>query len=151
MFTSYRPGVKQVTLRLPDVGYQNLVGLSRKYGVSFRAIFEAVTIVAFDDEGDPERRAGQLELWAVARRLEASPNFRAEPRRKIIARLDDALAAQLAAACKRFGVSQNAALGLVVMPWPEEDSEAFRRHRAANMDRIVALARALDFGRRGSS
>lgn len=144
----YGSNVKQVTLRLPEIGYQRLTCLSRRYGLSFRSIFEAATTISMRDEADPERRDAQLAIWAVAKRLEESPGFRQEPRRKIIARLDDDLAAALAESCARFGVSQNAALGLVIMPWPAEDTETFRAYRAANLDRIINLARELDFRRR---
>jgi len=144
----YGPSVKQVTLRLPEIGYRRLVSLSQRYGVSFRGIFEAATTISIADETDPERRDMQLEIWQVAKRLEDSPEFRAGPRRKVIARLDDTLAAALAESCERFGVSQNAALGLIVMPWPAEDTETFHRYRAVNIDRIIELARELDFRRR---
>lgn len=140
--------VKQITLRLPEVGYQRLKMLSERYGVSFRGIFEAATTISIQDEADPVRRESQLEIWRVAVRLDQSPEFRRGPRRKIIARLDDDLAAALAASCCRHGVSQNAALGLVVMPWPAEDTETFHRYRAANLDRIIRLARDLDFRHR---
>lgn len=143
--------MKQVTLRLPEAGYRNLLTLSERYGVSFRAIFEAAATISFLDEFDPERRPTQLKLWTVAGRLEKSPEFRHGPRRKIIARMDDNLAAQLADACRRHGVSQNGALGLVVMPWPEADTDTFRHYRAGNLNRIVSLARKLDFQRRAGS
>lgn len=146
----YGPDVKQVTLRLPEIGYERLVCLSQRYGVSFRGIFEAATTISMRDEVDPDRREMQLSIWAVAKRLEDSPEFRQEPRRKIIARLSDDLAEALAESCARFGVSQNAALGLIIMPWPAEDTETFRAYRAANIDRIVNLAREFDFRRRTS-
>jgi len=144
-------GVKQVTLRLPEVAYQRLVYLSQHFGVTFRGVFEAAASISFQDEFDPERREMQLEIWRVAKRLEESPQFRQGPRRKIIARLDDELAATLAASCERHRVSQNAALGLVVMPWPEEDTETFRLYRATNLERIIRLARDLDFRRRSTN
>lgn len=144
----YVPGVKQITLRLPEIGYRRLVSLSQRYGITFRGIFEAATTISIADEVDPERRDTQLEIWRVAKRLEDSPEFRAGPRRKVIARLDDSLAAALAESCERHGVSRNAALGLVVMPWPAEDTDTFHRYRAGNIDRIVNLARDLDFHRR---
>jgi len=140
--------VKQVTLRLPEIGYRRLAELSQRYGVTYRGIFEAAATISFRDENDPERRDMQLEIWKVAERLQASPAFRAEPRRKIIARICDHLADQLAEACERHGVSRNAALGLVVMPWPEEDTETFHRYRAENLHRIIDLARELDFQHR---
>jgi hypothetical protein len=68
----------------------------------------------------------------------------------IVARLDDALAEKLDRACERHGVSRQAALALVVMPWPEEDTETFHCYRAKNLDRIINLARELDFQRRTS-
>ena len=140
--------VKQVTLRLPEVGYQRLKMLSERYGISFRGIFEAATTISIQDEFDPKRRDLQLEIWKIAARLERSPEFRQGPRRKVIARLDDALGEALAESCARHGVSQNAALGLIVMPWPAEDSETFHQHRQANIERIIRLARDLDFRRR---
>lgn len=140
--------MKQITLRIPEAGYTRLVDLSEKFGVSFRAIFEAATTISMADEYDPARRAMQLKLWGVARRLQDSPEFRAEPRRKVIARMDDCLAAQLADSCSRFGVTQNAALGLVVMPWPPGDHGVFRKYRSANLHRIIDLARQLDSAQR---
>lgn len=142
------PGVKQITLRVPEIGYQRLRCLSQRFGVTCRGIFEAATIISLEDELDPERCEVQLEIWQVAKRLEESAEFRQEPRHKIIARLDDTLAATLAESCTRHGVSQNAALGLIIMPWPEEDTDTFHRYRSANLDRIIRLARDLDFRRR---
>lgn len=133
---------------MPEVGYERLVTLSQRYGVTFRGIFEAAATIAFADEADPERHEAQLEIWAVAKRLEASAEFRAEPRRKVIARLCDGIAEQLADACRRFDVSQNATLCLITMPWPEEDTETFHKYRRRNLDRIVALARDLDWQHR---
>lgn len=142
--------MKQVTLRLPQVAYERLLSMSQRYGVTFRGIFEAAATISFQDEHDPVRRETQLELWRVAGRLERSEAFRAEPRRKVIARLCDDLADKLADACRRHGVSQNAALGLIAMPWPEEDTETFHRYREENIARIIDLARELDFQRRSS-
>lgn len=127
-----------------------LVNISQRYGVTFRGIFEAAATISFHDEFDPTRRETQLELWRVAARLEQSEAFRAEPRRKVIARLCDDLADKLADGCRRHGVSQNAALGLIVMPWPEEDTETFHQYRRENISRIIELARELDFQHRSS-
>lgn len=133
---------------MPEVGYQRLACLSERYGVTFRGVFEAATVISFEDEFDPGRRDMQLAIWRVAGRLERSPEFRRGPKRKVIARLCDGLADRLADGCRRHGVSQNAALSLIVMPWPEEDTEMFRRYRRDNLERIIRRAREIDFRHR---
>lgn len=140
--------MKQVTLRMPEAGYHRLVLLSQRYGITFRGIFEAAATISFADVKDPERRESMLKIWDVARKLDQSPEFRAGPRRKVIARLCDSIAEQLADECQRFGVSQNATLCLITTPWPDEDTEAFHEYRRRNIHRIVELARELDWQHR---
>lgn len=151
-YTSTVPRVKQakqITLRFPEVGYERLLRLCERYGVTIRGLFEAATLVSLEDEADPARRDGQLAIWDVARCLEASDAFRVAPRHKIVVTMDKDIFERLKAACRRFGVSQNAALALVVMPWPTESPPECVEHRRQNISRIVDQARRLDFGRRG--
>lgn len=140
--------MKQVTLRFPEVGYERLLRLCGRYGVTIRGTFEAAAMISLEDEIDPERHDEQVAMWAVARRLEASEAFRAVPRHKLVIAMDDEVHLRLQDACRRFGVSQNAALGLVVVPWPEESPEACVDYRRANLQRIIERARRLDFLRR---
>lgn len=140
--------MRQITLRFPEVGYARLLRLCGRYGVSIRAIFESATIISLEDEHDPERHDPQVAMWDVARRLEASEAFRTAPRHKLVIRMDDHVFADFQTTCQRFGVSQNAALALVVMPWPEESPEDCLRYRRENLSRIVEQARLLDFVRR---
>lgn len=141
--------VKQVTLRIPEVGHQRLLKLCRTCGVSKQAIFEAATQIALEDERDPERTDVQVAIWGIARRLENDGAlWGGKNRRRLSIAMEDDLFARLEAACDRFGVSRNAALGLVVMPPPEEDWEVARRYRDENLHRIVERARRIDFERR---
>lgn len=130
--------MKQVTLRLPVAGHERLLQMSERYGVSFRAIFEAAIIIGRDRAGDPQMEA----MWESARRLEESAEFRTGPRRKIIARLDDDLALWLAEECRRRGVSQNATFGLLVL------RDGGLVPTAEEVRRLFELARHLDFKRR---
>lgn len=143
--------MRQVTLRFPEVGYERLLRMCARYGVSIRAIFEAAAMISLEDESDPDRHDPQVAIWAVARRLEASEAFRAAPRHKIVVAMDDDLHRRLQEACARFGVSQNAALGLVVLPWPEESPKGSVEYRRGNLSRIVERARRLDFLRRSGN
>lgn len=144
----YRPVlVKTITLRLPEASYNNLVLLCQKHNVTMRGIFEATTIICCRDLEDPLRREWTLLLWDAARALDESEELRRPPRRRVNAKLDDEVASMLAAACVKFGVSQNAALGLVTTkPWPiAEPPVGFR---SENWARIVELARVREFARR---
>lgn len=136
-------------MRLSDVGYGNLARLGEKFGVSIRGVFEAATTICLEDEEDPERHAATVKLWDVARRLDRAQPFRRGERRRVMFFMEDELFAGFQAACRRFGVSQNAALSLVVTPWPEEDTTDFHRYRTENLHRIIERARRLDFLRRG--
>jgi hypothetical protein len=141
--------MKQVTLRLPDAGHQRLLKLCRDHGVSKQAVFEAATLTALEDELDPDHTDTQVAIWRIAARLEQSGAlWGGRDRRRLAIRMDDCLFASLEDACRRYGVSRNAALGLVVMPWPDEDWEVSVRYRAENLHRIVERARRIDFERR---
>lgn len=140
--------MKQVTLRFPEVGFDRLMRLCERHGLSIRALFEAATLVALEDEADPERHQSQVNMWSVVARLQASEAFRAVPRHKLVVAMDDDIFEAFHAACERFGVSQNAALGLVVMPWPEETPQECIDYRRGNVARIVERARRLEFLRK---
>lgn len=141
--------MKQVTVRIPDIGHERLRRLCGRYGVSGQAVFEAALAISLEDELDPDRSEGQLAIWAVARDLEGSGALWGGPARKKLAiRMEDCLFARFDDACKRFGVSHNAALALVVMPWPAGHAEVSERYRAENLHRIVDRAREIDFVRR---
>lgn len=142
-----REPVTQITLRVSAETEQRLVRFCEHHGVSRRAAFEAVTTVALVDEEDPTRRHWILEMWALARRLD-DPAFRSDTRSKVIARMSPELAAQFKEACQVHGVSQNAALTMLVAPWPRDDTPIFTQHRAEILDRVVGLARHLDHERR---
>lgn len=145
------PSQSQITLRFPEVGYERLMRLCERHGVTIRAFFEATTLVALEDEADPERHDAQVAMWGVARLLEASEAFRAAPRHKQVVTMDQDVFVRFQGACRRFGVSQNAALGLVVMPWPEKTPAECIEYRRNNLHRIVERARRLDFLRRHGS
>lgn len=148
--TSYCPvAVRSVTLRIPEVGHARLLKLCREHGVSKQGLFEAATIIALEDELDPDHTEIQVAIWAMARRLEETGALWGGPeRRRLAIMMDDCLFARLEDACQRFGVSRNAALGLVVMPPPPEHLEVAERYRAENLHRIIERARHLDFERR---
>lgn len=141
--------MKQVTLRIPLTGHERLLKLCRSHGVSKQGVFEAATQIALEDELDPDHTETQVAIWQVARRLEESGAlWGGKDRQRLSVNLDDCMFARLADACRRFGVSHNGALSLVVMPWPEEDFEVSARYRAENLHRIIGRARELDFERR---
>lgn len=140
--------MKQVTVRFPEVGYERLVRLCTRYGVTIRGVFEAATLISLEDEVDPVRHDGQVSIWEVAARLERSPEYRQARRHRITTAMDDDVLARLRHSCDRFGVSQNAALALVVLPWPEDCSEAGVAYRRENLQRIIERARQLDFSHR---
>jgi hypothetical protein len=123
--------------------------LCAHYGVSKQATFEAATRIALEDEVDPDHTEVQVASWQVARRLEESGAvWGGSDRKRLAIKMDDDLFESLNEACARFGVSHNAALALVVMPWPEEDAEVSERYRTENLHRIVRRARTIDFERR---
>lgn len=141
--------MKSVTLRIPEVGRRRLEMLCRSHGVTQQGLFEAATIIALEDELDPDHTEVQVAIWRMARRLEESGAlWGGKDRHRLAIMMDDCLFARLEDACQRFGVSRNAALGLVVMPPPEEDVEVAERYRVENLHRIIERARALDFERR---
>lgn len=141
--------MKTVTLRLPEDSYRKLVELCRQHGLTCRGIFEATTIISIRDLEDPARRDDTLLLWEAARALDESPDFPGPSPRRVNAKLDDDIAELLAKTCHRFGVSQNAALGLVTMaPWPMPETLEFKAFRRCNWARIVELARQREFDRR---
>lgn len=113
-----------------------------------RGVYEATIILTSRDLDDPQRRAQTVRIWETAHRLEESEMFRRPPRRRINAKLDDHVAEMLAEKCRQFGVTQDAALGLITTPWPTQDEPEYRRYRRENLDRIVELARQLEFTRR---
>lgn len=119
--------------------------LSAKHGVSIRGWFEACTIVALGAEDDLTRRDLIVEVWAAARRLEASDAYRSRPQRRFHVDLGDELAAALAAACQRHGVSMNAALAVTVMGTKEP---AVIAYMAEVHTTTLLLARRLDRYRR---
>jgi hypothetical protein len=141
--------VRTVTLRIPTSGHDRLRKLCRDHGVSQQGLFEAATIIALEDELDPDHTDVQVAIWQIARRLEQSGALWGGKRRHRLAiRMDDCLFARLEDACRRYGVSHNGALGLVVMQWPDEDFEVSMRYRVENLHRIVDRARQIDFERR---
>lgn len=141
--------MKEVTLRIPEIGRRRLLKLCRTYGISRQGLFEAATRTALEDELDPDHTDDQVAIWHIARRLEQSGAlWGGQERHRLAIKMDDCLFASLEDACRRFGVSHNAALGLVVMPWPDEDYEVSVRYRAENLHRIVGRARQIDFDRR---
>lgn len=141
--------MKEITLRIPEPGHERLLKLCRDHGVSKQALFEAASMTALEDELDPDHTDVQVAIWHIAQRLERSGAlWGGKERRKLAIRMEDCLFASLQDACRRFGVSHNAALALVVMPWPEEDYEVSVRYRAENLHRIVSRARQIDFDRR---
>lgn len=141
--------MKSVTLRIPEVGHDRLLNLCRTHGLSKQALFEAATMIALEDELDPDHAETQVAIWHIARRLEESGAlWGGAERRRLAIKMDDSLFASLKDACRRYGVSHNAALGLVVMPWPEEYREVSVAYRAENLHRIVDRARRIDFERR---
>jgi hypothetical protein len=141
--------VASITLRFPEVGRQRLLTLCARFGVSQQAVFEAATLIALEDELDPDHTDEQVAIWRIARRLEQSgAMWGGLERHRLAIRMDDDAAARLEDACQRFGVSKNAALGLVVMPPPSEDWEVAERYRDENLHRIVERARRIDFNRR---
>lgn len=146
----YSPVVmKEVTIRIPEVGHERLLKLCLTYGISKQALFEAATRTALEDELDPDHTDDQVAIWHIARRLEQSGAlWGGRKRRRLAIKMDDCLFASLEDACRRFDVSHNGALGLVVMPWPEEDYEVSVRYRTENLHRIVSRARQIDFERR---
>lgn len=131
------------------VGYERLLKLCRTHGVSQQGIFEAATQIALEDELDPDHTAEQVAIWDIARRLQQSGAlWGGAERHRLAIKMDDCTFERLADACRRFRVSHNAALALVVMPWPDEDYAVSIRYRIENLHRIVARARQLDFDRR---
>lgn len=140
--------MKTVTLRLPEVSYRNLVTVCWRDNVTMRGVFEATIIISTGDLGNPVRREDTLTLWKAARALEDSEMFRQPPRRRVNAKLDDEVAEMLATSCQIFGVSQNAALGLVTTPWPLPETPEYRAFRHENWKRITELARQREFARR---
>lgn len=141
--------MKTVTLRIPKVGRDRLFKLCRTHGVTMQGMFEAATLIALEDELDPDHTDTQVAIWQIARLLEESGAlWGGSERHRLSIKMDDCTFAQLQEACRRFGVSHNGALGLVVMPWPEEHEEVSAQYRAENLHRIIDRARQLDFDRR---
>lgn len=141
--------MKEVTLRIPESGHKRLLKLCRDHGISRQGLFEAAARIALEDELDPDHTDDQVAIWHIARRVEQSGAlWGGRERRRLAIRMDDCLFASLQDACRRFGVSHNAALGLVVMRWPDEDYDVSVRYRTENLHRIVSLARQIDFERR---
>lgn len=141
--------MKEVTLRIPESGHERLLKLCRDHGISKQGLFEASAMIALEDELDPDHTDDQVAIWHIARRLEQSGAlWGGRERRRLAIRMDDCLFASFQDACRRFGVSHNAALCLVVMRWPDEDYEVSVRYRTENLHRIVSLARQIDFERR---
>lgn len=141
--------MKQVTVRIPEIGRERLLRLCGRYGVSAQALFEAAVNISLEDELDPDRTDEQQAIWAIAARLEKSGAiWGGQERQKMAIRMDDCLFGRFSDACQRFGVSANAALALVVMPWPEEHYEVSVRYRTENLHRIIERARQIDFVRR---
>lgn len=136
--------MKQVTLRFPKVGYERLQRMCVRYGISIRSVFEASALAALEDEQDPERHDLQIMMWDTVAILEASEAFRAQPRHTLVITLEDDLHARVQDACRRFGVSINAAFALVVVPWPLESPPKCVEFRTNNIHRIVDRARRLD-------
>lgn len=136
--------MKQVTLRFPQVGYERLRRMCDRYGITIRAAFEASALLALEDEQDPERHDLQIMMWDTVAILEASEEFRVPPLHTLVITLEDDLHAQAQDACRRFGVSLNAAFALVVMPWPLESPPECVEFRTGNVRRIVHRARRLD-------
>lgn len=136
-------------MRLPEASYRNLVELCRRHGLTMRGVFEATTLICIEDLLDPARREWTELLWEAARALDGSDAFRRPPRRRVNAKLDDDVAALLTATCECYGVSQNAALGLITtVPWPISEPPGFDVFRRENWHRIVELAREREFARR---
>jgi hypothetical protein len=141
--------VREITLRIPEVGHERLVKLCRVHGVTKQALFEGAAHIALEDELDPDHTEDQVAIWRIARRLEETGAlWGGKERRRLSIKMEDCLFASFEDACRRFGVSHNAALGLVVMPWPDEHYEVSVRYRAENLHRMVDRAREIDFARR---
>lgn len=142
--------MRQITLRFPAVGTRHLQVLCLRHGITIRGLFEAATMISLEDELDPDRSEMQVALWGVARLLERSEAYRTKERDRIVIYFRKSLADQLRESCERFGVSQNAALALVVLPWPEgAGTDIPQEYRRQTLERIVERARYLDFTRRG--
>lgn len=142
--------MRQFTLRFPQEGYDRLVKLCSREGVGIRALFEAATMIALEDEQD-EHHDMQVAIWGIARDLAQSDVYLYAPRvHRLAIKFEDELLAQFQCACRRFGVTQNAALALVVMPWPESGKQIPADYCRDNLRRILERARHLAFTRRGS-
>lgn len=72
--------MKQVTVRIPDIGHERLLRLCGRYGVSGQAVFEAALAISLEDELDPDRTEMQVAIWGVARDLEESGALWGGPR-----------------------------------------------------------------------
>lgn len=140
--------MKTVTLRIPEASYARLIGLCRQHGLTCRGIYEATTLISIRDLEDPDRREQTLMLWEAARALDESDSFRAGPRKRVNAKMDDDIADLLAKTCAKFGVTQNAALALITTHWPMAEPLGFREFRHENWSRVVELAREREFARR---
>ena len=67
---------------------------------------------------------------------------------KVSVELDDELFAFLKDACRRYDVSQSAALARLVMPWNLDTGPECRAYRQMVLDEIVTRARERDYLRR---
>lgn len=141
--------MKEITLRIPEPGHERLLKLCRDHGISKQALFEGAAHIALEDELDPDHTDVQVAIWRIARHLEETGAlWGGKARRRLSIKMPNCLFANFEDACRRFGVSHNAALGLVVMPWPDEHYDVSVRYRVENLHRIVDRARQIDFDRR---
>ena len=140
----------QVSLRLPEVGYQRLRRLALKYDLTYQAIFEANAHVYLNL---PDTIPAVAATWREARRLQNSPDWLCVPRqRRVNVNLDDELFLLAQLACERHQVTQNVAFGLVVMPWCDDaDPAALAYCRYVAFPLMIAKARELSRGRRRAS
>jgi hypothetical protein len=138
---------KKLTLRFPPVAAERLQRVEEKYGVTRRGWFESATALSLELEGHPSTHDLALAMWASARRLEASPEFRAQPQKRIDVEFEDDLAAALREASVRHRCSVNAALALTVMVNPAEDPAIGAYYERLHGE-TLRRARALDASRR---
>lgn len=138
---------------MPRVGHERLNRFCDRYDVSFRATFEAATLVVIHDALDPIRGPLTAGLWEVARRLAASDVFAPGMRSqypKVVVRIHRDLHAQFLEGCRRYHVTQNAGYALVVMPWPADSPSEIIQYKRTVTPRIVEIARELDTERRAA-